>query len=239
LRSQKTIEESRDSRGGAAAMGVPGLASNTPGTNPAVAPDGSVATPQPPRETANRRENVNNYEISTTIEHRIVPFGAVKRLSVAVVVGGKPGKAEASGFTPRDEQELAAIRKLVERAIGFDEDRGDAVDVRSMPLMDIGSPADAEALAAAERKAFWLQMARYGLAALALMMLALFVLRPLAARLRESARATEPETGSGGELPRLSADAFERLASLEQVRQRVASDPDRASRVLREWVDPA
>ncbi len=235
LRSQKTIEESRNATGGAPAEGVPGLASNTPGANPATA---GASRPQPPRETANRRESVNNYEISTTVEHRVVPFGAVRKLSVAVVVGGKPG-GDGKAFTPRSDEELAAIRKLVERAIGFDEDRGDAVDVRSMPLVDISSPADAEALAAAERKAFWLQIARYALAALALILLALFVLRPLAARLRESAKPAPEEGGAAGELPSLSAEAYERLANLEKVRQSVASNPDRASRVLREWVDPA
>ncbi len=234
LRSQKSIEEQRQSVD-APAEGVPGLASNTPGANPA-------ASGTQPRDTASRVEQVNNYEISSTNEHRIVPFGSVDRLSVAVVVGGHRNKGEdgTETFTPRSPEELAAIRQIVERAIGYDEERGDAVDVKSMPLVDISSPADAEALAAAENRAFYLRLARYLVALVALLLLALFVLRPLARRLKQ-----EPEVSAGrdGEpllaIPEMSSEAYARLMKLDQLRQQVARDPERASRVLREWMDPA
>ncbi|OIO67414.1 MAG: flagellar M-ring protein FliF [Zetaproteobacteria bacterium CG1_02_53_45] len=241
LRSRKSIEEKRNSSGGSA-LGVPGLASNTPGANPVTA-DGSVAQPTTPQDMASRIEDVNNYEISSTTEHRIVPFGSINKLSVAVIVGGA-ATTSASGeqsFTPKSKEELAGIQKLVERAMGFNEDRGDSVDVQSMPLVDIASPADADALIAAESQSFYMQIARYSLAGLALLLLAWFVLRPLAQRIQESADAQKKSPLALGKVNpnQLSDESYARLANMEQVRYNIATDPDRANKVLREWVDPA
>jgi len=242
LRSQKSVDEKHSTSGGTAMpLGVPGMASNTPGANPVTA-DGSVAAPSATKDQANRSESLNNYEISSTQEHRIVPFGSIKKLSVAVIVGGTYASA-ADGqqtFTPRSKEELANIRQLVERAMGYDENREDSLEVKSMPLMDISSNADNQALQSSENKVFYLQIARYGMAALALILFALFVLKPLARRLKKT---TEPAKQnpllSLAEPHQLSPEAYQRLANMEQVRQSVTQEPDRAHKVLREWVDPA
>jgi len=237
LRSRKSIQENRQSNEGTA-MGVPGLASNTPGANPAT---GAAATQ--PTDSASRNEDVNNYEISTTNEHRIVPFGSINKLSVAVIVGGATTTSESGeeSFTPRSKEELASIQTLVERAMGYNEDRGDSVDVQSMPLMDISSMADSDALASSENRVFYMQIVRYSLAGLALLLLGWFVLRPLARRIQESAdlqqAAKKGPEGIQGQ-NELSSEAYARLANMEQVRQSVVTEPDRANKVLREWVDP-
>lgn len=238
LRSRKSISENRQSNEGAA-LGVPGLASNTPGANPAT---GAAATQ--PSDSASRNEDVNNYEISTINEHRIVPFGSINKLSVAVIVGGasRIGENGESSFTPRSKEELASIQALVERAMGYNEDRGDSVDVQSMPLVDISSVADSEALASSENRVFYMQIVRYSLAGLALLLLGWFVLRPLARRIQESADLQQSaKTGAEGVLGQhqLSSEAYARLANMEQVRHSVVTEPDRANKVLREWVDPA
>lgn len=238
LRSRKSISENRQSNEGAA-LGVPGLASNTPGANPAT---GAAATQ--PSDSASRNEDVNNYEISTINEHRIVPFGSINKLSVAVIVGGasQVGENGESSFTPRSKEELASIQALVERAMGYNEDRGDSVDVQSMPLMDISSVADSEALASSENRVFYMQIVRYSLAGLALLLLGWFVLRPLARRIQESAdQQQSAKTGAEGVLGQhqLSSEAYARLANMEQVRHSIVTEPDRANKVLREWVDPA
>ena len=237
LRSRKSIQENRQSNEGAA-MGVPGLASNTPGANPAT---GAAATQ--PTDSASRNEDVNNYEISTTNEHRIVPFGSINKLSVAVIVGGATTTSESGeeSFTPRSKEDLASIQTLVERAMGYNEDRGDSVDVQSMPLMDISSMADSDALASSENRVFYMQIVRYSLGGLALLLLGWFVLRPLARRIQESAdlqqAAKKGPEGIQGQ-NELSSEAYARLANMEQVRQSVVTEPDRANKVLREWVDP-
>lgn len=244
LRSRKSVQESRSSSSSATnAMGVPGLASNTPGANSATG-GASAPASQAPKDSASRNESLDNYEISTTHEHRIIPYGKVNKLSVAVVVGGTTttnDKGETT-FTPKSQEELRQLQQLVQRAIGYDEERGDSVVIQSMPLMDISSDADAESLAKAESRALYIQLARYVVAALALILLAWFVLRPLAQRiLQESSKNRQGhETGTAAHaLPGISAEARERLMNIEQARLAITQEPDRATRVLREWVDPA
>ena len=215
----------------ATAMGVPGIAANDPTKN--VAP----ARPTTPSEEASRTEEVNNYEISSTTEQRIVPFGAVKKLSVAVIVGdiSKDENGTAT-FTPRSQQDLKRLRTLVERAMGYDEDRGDTLDVQSMPLVDISSSEDNEALTAIENKAFYMQMARYGLVGLALFLLAWFLLRPLTRRLTSQQAITAriaDETAS------LALPAPTTLANLEYqsvARKLAAENPAQAAQILHQWV---
>jgi len=241
LRSRKSVSEQRTSSAGSA-LGVPGLASNTPGSNP-VGANGSVATPEQPKDTAKHSENVDNFEISTTNEHRIVPFGSIQKLSVATIVGGHY-KADAQGkqeFTARNKEELANLQILIERAMGYNEDRGDSVSIQSMPLVDISSTVDNEALTSAENRVFYMQIARYSLAALALLLLAWFVLRPLATRIKESTTNDENADHPAvlGAPHQLSNEAYDHLANMEQVKQDIRQEPERANKVLREWMDPA
>ncbi|MBL4775049.1 MAG: flagellar M-ring protein FliF [Mariprofundus sp.] len=242
LRSRKTITEERSSSGNNA-LGVPGLASNTPGGNQVNA-DGSVGgEAKPPEDIAKRSEDVNNYEISSTQERRIIPFGSINKLSVATIVGGhyKTDEQGEKTFTARSKEELSNIQKLVERAMGFDEDRGDSVSIQSMPLIDIGNVAGNEELGAASNQAFYMQIARYSLAALALLLLAWFVLRPLATRIQESAANEDnPNDPNNPDNPNfLTNEAMSRMANMEQVKHSIHQEPDRANKVLREWVDPA
>ncbi len=234
IRSQKLIKESR-SAVDAMPKGVPGVASNTPGANPAVLPDGSVASAVTPGEQANRSESTQNYEISSTSERRIIPFGSINKLSVAVIVGGTFKKDDAGNeiFVPRDKAELKSLQALIERAVGYNEDRGDTVEIQSMPLLDISNPADSEALEAAENRAFYLEIARYGVAGLALLLMAWFLLRPLSQRL--SAASDADEEGSRA-LPTLSDEAYARLEEMERARSAVITNPDRASKIVNQWL---
>ena len=241
LRSQSSTEENRTSMQ-SSASGVPGVASNTPGNKAALA-GGSAAGAEKaqPSDRASRRDETNNYEISSTTEHRIVPFGSIEKLSVAVIVGGS-FTADSEGvktFVPRGKSELKGLQTLVRGAIGYDEDRGDTVELQSMPLMDISSMPDAEALQSAENKAFYLEIARYSLVGIALFLLAWFLLRPLAKRITSTEGTSADAGGNNAALayqPELSEDAHSRLDKMERARQAVSHNPERAGKVLNEWV---
>ncbi|MBL1352881.1 MAG: flagellar M-ring protein FliF [Zetaproteobacteria bacterium] len=228
LRSQKTNEEKRNSTQGLA-QGVPGVASNTPGQNPQANPAQAAG------ETASKREVVNNYEISTTSEHKVIPFGNIKRLSVAIIVGGTFKEADdgSKTFVPRSKAELKSLRLLAQRAVGYDEDRGDTVELQSMPLLDFSNHDDEDALKAEENKAFYFELGRYALAGLALFLIAWFLLRPLARRLSPELKPALEEAGAMG------ADGMTLTAEMSQIdkaRLAVRNEPDRAEKVLREWV---
>ena len=85
-------------------------------------------------ESTVRTEETVNYEISRTLRNHVQMGGRVHRLSVAVLVDGRrvPGEGGELTYQPLDDEELAEIASLVRSAIGFDQERGDSVEVRSM-----------------------------------------------------------------------------------------------------------
>jgi flagellar M-ring protein FliF len=81
-----------------------------------------------------RNEETVNYEISKTTQVEIKHSGTVKRISAAVLVDGtyKPDANGTPVYAPRSQQELDQIGTLVKSAIGFDQKRGDVVQVVNM-----------------------------------------------------------------------------------------------------------
>lgn len=97
------------------------------------------------RQSSETRERLN-YEISQTTREIVRAPGAIKRLTVAVLVNGREqtDAAGTSGRLPLPENELSSLHDLVASAVGFDESRGDIITVRSMafePLQPVGTPA--------------------------------------------------------------------------------------------------
>jgi flagellar M-ring protein FliF len=87
-------------------------------------------------QSAARVEETVNYEISRTTTTEVVEAGRVKRLSVAVLVDGIYETAEdgTQTYTARTQEELELIGRLVRSSIGFDETRGDKVEVVNLQL---------------------------------------------------------------------------------------------------------
>ncbi|WP_320009158.1 flagellar basal-body MS-ring/collar protein FliF [Maridesulfovibrio sp.] len=86
-------------------------------------------------QDSSRETRTTNYEINKEEQQIIVPVGELKRLSVAVIVDGTYVKDPETGemvYTPRSEEEMQRIRELVSSAVGYDEVRGDIVEVSNM-----------------------------------------------------------------------------------------------------------
>lgn len=87
--------------------------------------------PNAPRDVSKKTEETANYEISRTTRTEVTEAGRVKRISAAVLVDGvysKDDKGELV-YTERSKEELERIAALVRSAVGFDEKRGDHVEV--------------------------------------------------------------------------------------------------------------
>ncbi len=84
-----------------------------------------------------RSEETINYEISKTTRMHVKESGAVKKLSVAVLIDGIYENVEgaAPSYKARSAEEIEKIKKLVKSAIGFDEKRGDLVEVINMQFL--------------------------------------------------------------------------------------------------------
>ncbi len=87
-----------------------------------------------------RQEETINYEIGRTVRTLIREQPQIERISLAVMVDGvlAPGADGKPAWQPRPEAELASITALVKSAIGFDERRGDHVEIVSMRIRERG-----------------------------------------------------------------------------------------------------
>ncbi|MGA8821027.1 MAG: flagellar basal-body MS-ring/collar protein FliF [Xanthobacteraceae bacterium] len=87
-----------------------------------------------PREQSKKTEETVNYEISKTTKTQVTEGGRVKRISVAVVVDGSYSNDDKGNivYKPRSKEEIDQIAALVRSAIGFDQKRGDQVEVANL-----------------------------------------------------------------------------------------------------------
>ncbi len=145
-------------------------------------PDGDAAAGEGSEAKASEVRERINYEVSET-EHEIVRTpGAIKRLTVAVLVNGlsQPAEDGTQAFQERPEEELSALHDLVASAIGFDAERGDVITMKSMELPAIaplGTDAGVTFLQNLDLDVMSLiQMAALAIVAL---ILGLFVVKPI------------------------------------------------------------
>lgn len=126
LRSSQTREESSNSANGQ--EGQVSVGNELPGGQQR----GGGAEGQPqPREQSRKTEEVVNYEISRSTKTEVTEGGRINRISVAVLVDGnytRGANGEAT-YQPREKEEIERISALVRTAIGFDQRRGDQVEV--------------------------------------------------------------------------------------------------------------
>jgi flagellar M-ring protein FliF len=96
-----------------------------------------------------RQEETTNYEIGKTVRAIVHDQPRVERMSLAVMVDGVEvvGGDGKRLWKARDQAELDQIEKLVKSAIGFDEKRGDRLDVVSMPFVATADAAEGTPLA--------------------------------------------------------------------------------------------
>lgn len=190
VRSEKTFENTTT---GSVIAGIPGALTNQPPLDaniPEQANGGNGELPPTPTNTS--RESTRNFELDTTISHTKQQTGVLSRLSVSVAVDYVSTTAEDGtvSTSPRDQQELLNIRRVLQGGIGFDVTRGDSLEVVSIPFnrMDLG---------VVETAAFWenprfLPLIKLVLSALVILSLIVFVVRPMLKRL------IDPNAGMDG-----------------------------------------
>ena len=187
VRSTQTITENNQSQEGQQNVTV---ANNLP---EAQGQGGSQAT-----STANRTEELVNYEISKTIRTQVREAGVIRRVSAAVLVNNII-QVDAQGqrsYLARSPEELQQLGVLVRNAIGVDQQRGDTVEVVSMRFAEPGDiPEEIDPallpvlLGLTKAELFRIgEIAGYVLLGLLAMLL---VVRPLIRRVLEASRESE------------------------------------------------
>ena len=146
------------------------------------------------RNKAAHSEETVNYEISKTVRSQVHEAGDVKRLSVAVLVDGnyenKPDGSKT--YAPRTPDEMKQITALVRSAIGFDEKRGDSLEVANLRFATPDEPGAAPApptILGFERAEVFRMGETLVIAVVALLVI-LLVVRPVLFRLLEGGGAS-------------------------------------------------
>jgi flagellar M-ring protein FliF len=162
------------------------------GTNKAAGGAVTVASNLPEGDTAGSggaqsqssatKERIN-YEVSETQRELIRAPGAVRRMTVAVLVDGQmvPGGDGTPVWQARSDEELTVLRELVTSAVGLDETRGDVLTLRSLefqPVAEIGTLAETGFLPAMG-PIDTMSVLQIGVLAFVALVLGLFVVRPL------------------------------------------------------------
>jgi flagellar M-ring protein FliF len=137
--------------------------------------------------TDQKSEETTNYEIGKTVRTVVREQPQMKRLSVAVMVDGvtSTGPDGKPAWAPRGEEELARIANLVRSAVGFDEKRGDRVEIVPMrfTMPDEAAEPVAVPVWAQLDKADLMRLAEAAMLAVAVVAALALVFRPMVLRL--------------------------------------------------------
>ncbi|WP_172588142.1 flagellar basal-body MS-ring/collar protein FliF [Shewanella xiamenensis] len=262
LRSEMTVEN--NSTGGSSG-GIPGALSNQPPMESNIPQEADKATESVIAGNSHR-EATRNFELDTTISHTRQQIGVVRRVSVSVAVDFKPGAAGENGQVARvarTEQELTNIRRLLEGAVGFSAQRGDVLEVVTVPFMD-QLVEDVPAPELWEQPWFW-RAVKLGIGALVILVLILAVVRPMLKRLIYPDSVNMPDDARlGNELAEIedqyAADTLGMLNTKEAeysyaddgsilipnlhkdddmikaIRALVANEPELSTQVVKNWL---
>jgi flagellar M-ring protein FliF len=255
VRSEQTSSETR--KGGEGAEGIPGALSNQPpGTSGAPVIPGATPTPGSPAAAGaagqaaaasagpseNSQKSTRNFEVDRTLAYVKQPVGALKRLSVGVVLddwqkAGEDGKVTT---TPMSDADIKRFTQLVRESIGLKDDRGDQLNVMNQTFRGNGP------IGPVESPPIWQQpwvpsVAKQAVGAGLVLLVAFLILRPLMKSLTKSPRAARDAdgedrvslSGQAGKPIKLQPSFEQQIAA---ARTLVGQDPKRAAQVVKDWV---
>ena len=242
-----------------------------PGTLSPFPPDTEANTNPQPLPQTTLINATRNFEVDHSVSFsRNIP-GSVNRLTVAVLVdldgagvGPEPPVNEAdSELEPEgtaaqleeEQQRLERLSQLVRDTIGFNQARGDSVNVineqfalvETVEFTDTSSFMDNDWI---------LPVSRQVLAGIVVLILIFFVLRPALKTAVSSASNLPKRIGSSGQISEVAGGTADSMSNdlsapelnqivpkksqydqnLEMARHVVQSEPVRAARMIKEWV---
>jgi len=154
-------------------------------------------------ENTETRERIN-YEVNETTREVLRAPGAIKRVSVAVLVDGLRNIDPTTGeetWEPRSDEEMAALQEIVGSVVGFNADRGDSITLKSMEFEPVEMVAPDEPSGISQMfNLDIMSLVQIAVLAIVALVLGLFVVRPiLSANGQADTMALAPPDALGGE----------------------------------------
>ena len=236
VRSEQTTTESMV--GAAAPSGVPGVESLVPGE------EGTPAPTQGKAPTRNNEKQTLNFEINKVVKQTSQTTGKIKRLSVSVLVDGTVA-GDPPQYQARTPEEMAKYLELVKSSVGFDEKRGDQVQLENIQF---DKSLELESLKEAEKQWQWDLGVNIAMWVLGAIFILLFIFKVLLPMVRWVTASVEPAPGTLGGTPtpeqleameeemRLARQAQENVEIRKSVGEFVDTDPKYAAAILRKWM---
>ena len=257
VRSEQRSQDNSSGSSGTAS-GVPGVLSNLPGAkgeNPKAAGGKGSNSSQ-----SNRTQETINYEINKTVNHILEPVGNLKRLSAAVMIDGNyetvkgtDGK-ETRKYIPRTEEELKKYTEIVKTAVGYSEERGDQVEVLSIPFESNVSINEAEPESGKFGNLLGssaiLPIVKYLVAGITVLLIFMFVIKPMLKTVMAPKGHVGDYSGligAGGSFPRVSeletapASAYqtgqvEDAKFREEAIKLAKENPTQTAKLIKSWI---
>jgi len=177
IRSQKEttdIIEAKDST-----AGTPGTQSNIPGSGAQ-----TTSTNAGSGKKSSHTDKLTNYEVSKITKEVINSTGAIKKLSVSVLLDNKTVEKEVDGkwvteTVPLTDDEMEKINEQVVAAVGIEKGRGDVVSVVNMAFASSISKAELGKMASEKMWNRIFKLATPLISLVFFIILLLFVIKPI------------------------------------------------------------
>jgi flagellar M-ring protein FliF len=253
VRSTQTREESS---GTTENQGQVTVGNELPGANPQQ--NGAA------REQSKKSEEIVNYDISRMTETKVIEGGRINRVSVAVLVDGTYSKNDKGDpvYQERAKEEIDRIAALVRSAIGYDQKRGDQVEVVNLrfaesPITGINEPTGLLAMLQFTKDDI-MRAVELGVMLLLGLVVLLLVVRPMVRRIitpDKPMRAADPELPAHAGVPQISDDIIQakpsqttkmieiaqvqgqvHAQSVQKVGELAERNPNETAAIVRHWL---
>ena len=234
VRSENQVSET--STGAVPPGGVPGVQALVPSGE---APGGGAGQ----AAQRNKSNALFNYEINKVVRHVSKPLGEISKLSVAVMIDGTMA-GDPAEYQPRTQEEMDKYLQIVQSAVGFDQDRGDIIQVENIQFDRSELEAQRQSIARAEQIDLGMEIGKLVVGLVFLILFFTRIIRPIINWMTMSVEVV-PETeqlGTGDfeavdeEKRRLSEMASEAAHVRESVAEFVNKDPKYTAGVIRKWM---
>lgn len=234
--SEKRIKEKSLSKSGGVG-GVPGVRSNL---------QGEASRETEKNQTSEKEELEVGYEVSKVVRKIVEPYGDIRRISLAVVVDGKyevtkTNKSEEIKYIPRSEKELEDIKRLISRAVGLNEERGDKIEVINIPFETEALSDEKALIEKEEKRELIFALAKYGLYLILGLTILLFVVRPFLSSLKENSLSKKHPLSELERIEEVRKEMLEgahqaALDSSEARMKDMGIDKEVVAAVVKEWI---
>ncbi len=243
-------EETTSEKNGASSSGVPGVVSNV---------TGSPAAQSAPISSS-KKKTVTNFDVGKTITQNSLEPGRIKRVTASVIVDGSYiMNKKKKVYVKRSSQQMEQLKSLIASAIGYDKNRGDTLTVANVQfalpaVLPVQKVSTMQKLLNKLKE--FLPILRYLFGLIAVMLLYLFVARPLVKNLSKpiaeiDSSGSIDKTVVGQKISDIEAKVKREIEVESQltetqikekefnnsVKKKVNDVPETATTVLRGWLN--